>query len=541
MQSKKLLIGLVSSLLLTIPARGTAQEHQHPAGDPEKLGQVRFETSCEAAVRPAFTRAVAMLHSFWYEKAAAEFTAVAQIDPNCAIAYWGLAMTYNHPLWEQPNAVSLKAGAAALSKAKELGGKSARERDYGAALEAFYNDFETTDHVTRTLAYEAAMQQLSQRYTDDREASAFYALALLGSATALPPDKTYARQKKAGAILAPVFAKQPEHPGLAHYIIHSCDFPPLAALAIDAARRYATIAPDSPHALHMPSHIFTRLGLWDESIASNKNSAASAHKYGVTGDELHALDYLMYAYLQQGQNRQARQLLDAVPRMEGAPPQYFAGLYATAAMPVRYALERHRWAEAASLKMPANFFPGGRYAWAEAMFLFASALGAARSGNASPARAADQPLAALRETLKQARENYWAEQVEIQRREVAAWATHLEGRTDEALALLRSAADREDLLGKHPVTPGAPLPARELLGDLLLDAKQPAQALAEYEAVLQAAPNRLNSLYGAARAAELAQNPERAKKYYSALLQLCDQADGERAELDLARQFLARK
>src|SRR5271170_5048085 len=279
-------------------------QHEHPAGDPSKLGKVNFPVSCDVSVQAQFTSAVAMLHSFWYEKASETFAAVAEKDPTCGMAYWGIAMTYYHPIWEAPGPAELKAGAGAAEKAQSVGGKSQRERDYIAAIETFYKDSDKLDHRSRALAYEKAMEQLHARYPDDREAAVFYALALL--ATAPPTDKTYVNQRKAGSILEPIFVEQPEHPGVAHYIIHAYDYPPLADRALPAARRYAKIAPDSPHALHMPSHIFTRLGLWDESIDSNLASAASA------GNELHAKDYLIYAYLQEGQDTEAKNALTAV-------------------------------------------------------------------------------------------------------------------------------------------------------------------------------------------------------------------------------------
>src|SRR5271154_1294122 len=296
-------------------------QHEHPAGDPSKLGKVSFPVSCEPSVQPQFSSAVAMLHSFWYEKASDTFGAIAQKDPTCGMAYWGIAMTYYHQVWQAPGPADLEAGIAAIEKAKLAGAKTQRERDYIAAIETFYKDADQLDYRTRALAYEKAMEQQQARYPDDHEAAIFYALALL--ATAPPTDKTYVNQKKAGAILEPLFAEQPEHPGIAHYIIHAYDYPPLADRALNAARRYAQIAPDSPHALHMPSHIFTRLGLWQESIDSNLASAAAAKKNGLAGDEFHALDYLAYAYLQRGQDREARQILENLPKVDPQDAAYY--------------------------------------------------------------------------------------------------------------------------------------------------------------------------------------------------------------------------
>lgn len=530
-------VGISAVLAMAVAAAG--QQHQHPAGAPEKLGRVRFPISCAAGTPEAFERAVAMLHSFWYEKAAAAFAAIAEKDPACGMAYWGVAMTEYHPLWEMPGQDSLKRGSAAVEAAKSVGAKTRRERDYIAAIEVFYKDWDKLDHTTRALAYEEAMEQLQARYPDDREAAIFYALAV--RATAPPSDKTYANQKKAGAILEKIFVEQPAHPGVAHYIIHCYDYPSLAERALDAARRYSKIAADSPHALHMPSHIFTRLGFWQESIDSNLASAAAARKHGGTGDELHALDYLTYAYLQRAQDRQAKKVLDALASpLRRSDPAYLSGLYAMGAIPARYAVERHRWAEAAGLAVPTDLFPGGRYAWAEANIHFARALGAARTGRADAARNGIQRLASLRDTLTQTNEKYWAEQVEIQREIVAAWLALAGGKQEEALRQMRSAADHEDATDKHPVTPGVILPARELLGEMLLQAKQPAQALGEFEAVLRSAQDRFNALSGAARAAELSGNREKAKGFYAKLLAICGHADGDRPELRQAKALLAR-
>src|ERR1700731_4505513 len=373
------------------------EQHEHPAGEPEKLGKVNFPVSCDAAVQLQFNRAIAMLHSFWYEKANEEFAAVIKKDPACGMAYWGIAMTLYHPIWEAPGTGVLKQGSEAIAKAKSAAPKTERERDYISAIETFYKDSDKLDHQTRALAYEKAMEQLRARYPDDREAAVFYALALL--ATAPPADKTYVNQRKAGAILEPIFVEQPEHPGVTHYIIHAYDYPPLADRALQAARRYAKIAPDSPHALHMPSHIFTRLGLWDESIDSNLASVASAERNNAPGNELHAKDYLMYAYLQEGRDSEAKNALKAVLHGRSDDPQYMNWLYATGASPARYTVERHRWSEAAALPVPSNTFPRERYAWTEANLHFARALGASHLGDTEAARKDLQRLAAIREGL----------------------------------------------------------------------------------------------------------------------------------------------
>jgi len=516
-----------------------AAQHEHPAGDPGRLGKVNFPVSCDPSVQPQFSSAVAMLHSFWFEKASDTFAAVADKDPACGMAYWGIAMTHYHPIWEAPGPADLKAGMAALEKARSVGAKTQRERDYIAAIETFYRDAEKLDHRTRALAYEKAMDQLQARYPDDHEAAIFHALALL--ATAPPTDKTYVNQKKAGAILEPLFVEQPEHPGVAHYIIHAYDYPPLAERALDAARRYARIAPDSPHALHMPSHIFIRLGLWQESIDSNLASAASAQKNNAPGNELHAKDYLIYAYLQGAQDREAKKALEAPPPGRPDDPQYMNWLYATGTSPARYAVERHRWAEAAALPVPPNTFPRERYAWTEANLHFARALGASHIGNTEAARKDLQQLASIREILTQENNKYWADQVDIQRESAAAWIALAEGKREEALQQMRSAADHEDRTDKHNVTPGVILPARELLGEMLLEMKQPAQAMVEFEATLRTAPNRFNALAGAARAAKLSGDNEKARTYYAKLLAICDHADGDRSALQDARSLLAQR
>jgi hypothetical protein len=513
------------------------------AHDNEKLGSVHFPVSCALAVQGDFERAVALLHSFSYEEAVKAFTEITTKDTGCAMGYWGIAMSVYYPLWQPPSPTMLQKGAAALEKTRGLTA-TPREKDYIAAIETFYRDSDKLDHRTRALAYEKAMGLLFARYPDDREAAVFYALAL--DATAAPTDKTYANQLKAGAILEKVYADQPNHPGVAHYIIHSYDYPPLATRALAAARGYAKIAPSVPHAQHMPAHIFTRLGLWQESIDSNRASADAGKAYyarlgkdSVWDQTLHALDYVVYAYLQTGQDRRARTVLEELQAMQKAEPESFVAAYAYAAIPARVVLEQHRFGEAAALRPASTSFPWDRFAWVEAITAFSRAVGAARTGDAAQARAEIRKLEGYRAALISAKQTYWAEQVDTQQRAASAWAARAEGKNDEALALMRAAADLEDSTEKHPVTPAPVVPARELLAEMLLDLNQPALALVEFEASSGREPNRFNGLHGAARAAELSGNKDKARTLYTRLVALCDHADSERPELKHAKATLA--
>jgi tetratricopeptide (TPR) repeat protein len=523
-------------------------EEKHPpaASGAEKLGQVHFPISCGAETQIQFDRAVALLHSFWYDEAGKAFTALTESEPGCAMGYWGVAMSLYHPLWAPPSPTELEKGRAAVQKALLAKTQSDHEKDYIAAIAAFYKDSDKLDHRTRALAYEKAMEQVYLRYPKDSEAAVFYALSLNG--TALPTDKTYANQKKAAEILNKVLAQKPDHPGVAHYTIHSYDSPPLASLALPAARSYAKIAPSAPHALHMPSHIFTRLGLWEESIQSNLGSAAAAKDRiskaqpgAGSFEQLHAMDYLVYAYLQGAQDKKAKQILDEIGSMEKVDAENFAAAYALAAIPARYALERRSWPEAAALTVHPATFPWDRFRYAEAITHFARALGGARKGDLATAQQALEKLASIQKALVEAKDSYWADQVEIQRRAAAAWLAQAEGKKEEALNLMRSAADLEDTTEKHPVTPGSIRPAHELLAELLLEQGDPSQALREFEASLRAAPNRLNALYGAAQAALKSGDRVKAKTYYTQLVALSAHADTERREIQEANLFLAKK
>ena len=484
-----------------------------------------------------------MLHSFWYEEAEKAFRSIAAADPNCSMASWGVAMSLWHPLWPvTPDAESLKKGLAAVAQAETITGNTARERDYIAGIAAFYDNYDKTDHRTRALAYEKAMQQVAQRYANDREASIFYSLALL--ATAPPTDKTYANQRKAGEILEKVFAEQPNHPGVAHYIIHSYDNPVLAERALPAARSYAKIAPSVPHAQHMPSHIFVRLGLWQEAIASNLASAAAARDYeinshmqGVWDQRLHAMDYLVYSYLQTGQDGEARRVVEEASAITAVKPEGLIAEYALAAIPARFTVERQHLAGASFLSPRPNAGPA-----AEAIIWWARALGAARLGDVAAAQQDIAQIQVMKSRLDASPDpnaRYWAGQVEIQRREAVALLAHAQGQDEEALRLMRSAVEMEDATEKSPVTPGPVLPACELLADLLMETKQPALALTEFQASLKSAPNRFHPIYGAAQAAESANEPKLAKGYYAKVVEICSQCRPDDPSLQRAQQFLA--
>jgi hypothetical protein len=517
---------VVLASLLAGPA--LARQHEHGSGAHETLGTVNFATSCNSAAQPLFDRAVAWLHSFEFAHALEGFAATLKADSSCAMAEWGTALSR----WSNPFSAGLRAPAAlqqgrdAVARAKSIGPKSAREAGYVEAVSQLYADFETVGQRTRAIAYRDAMARLADANPADTEAAIFYALAI--AAAAAPTDKTYADLLKAGAILEKVIASQPDHPGLSHYIIHSYDVPALADRALDAARRYAKIAPSAPHALHMPSHTFTRVGSWQESIDTNIASGEAARRDGATAEELHTMDYRTYAYLQTAQDGAARAILDALPSVKarfdpeaiGSAAPGSAGVFALAAIPARYALERGAWAEAAALVPQPS-----RYLHADALTYFARAIGAARLGDAAATRAAIEALRTIADRLAEQKEAYWAQQAEIQRRSASAWLELVEGRTAEALAEMRAAAELEDGTEKSAVTPGPLAPARELVGEMLLQMQRPAAALTEFEATLKKEPNRFRALSGAARSAALAGNPQKARAYSETLLKICERAD----------------
>ncbi|HYK46960.1 MAG TPA: hypothetical protein VEV83_17405 [Parafilimonas sp.] len=537
---------------LFIGVQLVAQEdhaHMH-MGNAGELGKVNFPVSCDAKTQKQFEAAVAMLHSFWYDQSEKNFAEITKTDPQCGIAYWGIAMSLWHPLWQPPDNATLKKGWDIVETARSKGGKTELENELIAALELFYKDYDKAPALARTKAYEDAMKKIYEKYPDNTEVSAFYALSLLGTVQAMLPfvDKTYAKQKQAEQILEKIFTAQPSHPGASHYIIHSFDYPDLATLALPAARNYAKIAPASPHAQHMPSHIFTRLGLWDESIASNIASAQTAkdfvekNKPGCASyDQLHALDYLEYAYLQCGEDKKAQEVCDELKPMNKVDRDELAAAYAFAAVPTRFAIERSQWKLAADLELHPAGFSWNLYPQAEAIIHFGRAVGYARTGDIKSSDNEIQKIKSLYDTLVSRKMMYWAGQTKILETEGQAWNAFAQKKFDDALTKMKDAVNIEDSSEKHPVTPGAILPAHEQLGDLLLLLNKPADAFPEYETSLKSAPNRFNSLYGAARSAQLKGDKTSAAKYYIQLMSLTSHADTERPELKEARTFVAAK
>jgi len=519
---------LVVSLVL-LPSSGIAQTPE--AAGSEKLGKVSFPTSCDPKVQAQFERGVALLHSFSVQVGRKVFEDVLKADPSCAIAYWGIGVNrLLNPFGGQPPENVLLDGQAAVDKGKAIGAKTQRERDYIEAIGVLY-EHGMAPWRSRVLTYEKAMERLAQRYPDDPEASIFYALAL--NIAADLSDQTYAKQLKAAAVLELIFATQPDHPGVAHYLIHSYDYPPIAEKGLPAARRYASIAPAAAHALHMPSHIFTRVGAWQESIDTNRRAEQVARKTAGPSEILHPIDYQAYAHLQLAQDGEVKRIIERVGA-ETATDDRAAGVFAKAAISARYALERGDWRMAAQLQ------PGpSRYPYTEAITHFARALGAARANDAASARKDLEQLALLRDTLRDRKDNYWTEIVEIQRLGAQARVLFAEGKPEEARAMMREAAEREDKTEKSPVTPGPLAPARELLGEMLLLLNQPAQALKEFETSARREPNRFRGLAGAARAAEMAGDQDKAAAFYAKLMALAKNADSERQEVRQAKAFLA--
>jgi len=532
---------VVSLFIVTAFADDDHDAHHHEALTETQLGTVHFSISCAESAQKPFARGVALLHSFWYEEAEKEFVDIARSHPDCAMAHWGVAMSLWHQLWNEPDAkvIARGFGEAKIAEGLALAGKTTpREHLYIEAIYAFYSNSDKLDHAARAKAYSDAMKKVYESYPDDHEAAAFYALSLLASEP--HNDATFANRKEAAAVLERLFAIEPDHPGVAHYLIHSYDKPQLAELGLPAARRYAQIAPAAPHALHMPSHIFARVGLWQDDINSNLASIAATRKtaamgMGGEGHQFHAMDFLVYAYLQSGREVDAQKIIDEVKTMPPMHDMYGMGYdprtYGLSEFPAMYDLELRHWKEAAALT-PVEGANGSR-----AATYWARAIGAARSGNVAQAKLDLEQIEAVHKEMVGAKNTEFAEAAEQDYKEASAWVAHADGRDDEAAATLRALADKNDKLGDEPHA----IPAREMLADLLLETKHPQQALVEYQTDLKLNPNRFNGLYGAARAAEEAGQQGDANEYYALLLKTCEGGSSTRPELGRAKELLAQK
>jgi tetratricopeptide (TPR) repeat protein len=535
---------LLFTCLFAFTAIANDEGHHHEDLTVTQLGTVHFPVSCASSVQKPFERGVALLHSFWYEEAEKEFLQITRDDPHCAMAHWGVAMSLWHQLWNNPDAKVIARGQDEVHKAeKEKHETTARERAYIAAVAAFYGKSKKQDHDARAQAYSEAMKKVYESYPDDHEAAAFYALSLLASEP--HNDDTFANRKQAAAILERLFATEPDHPGVAHYLIHSYDKPQLAQLGLPAARRYAQIAPAAPHALHMPSHIFARVGLWQDDITSNLASVAATRKtaamhMGGEGHQFHAMNFLVYAYLQSGREADAASLIDEVKAMPPMKDMYGMGYdprtSALTAFSALYEIELRRWTDAAALRPESGAMRGD-----QAITYWARAIGAARSGNVGQAHKDILEIEKIHQELLAEKKRDFAEAVADDYQEASAWLAHAEGKDkdedDGAVASLRTLADKNDKLGNEPEG----IPAREMLADMLLDMKRPQQALAEYQTDLKLNPNRFNALYGAAHAAELAGKQDQATQYYAQLLKNCEGSSSERPELSRAKELLAKK
>ncbi len=531
---------LVFAAFLLFTSGAVADEgHHHEDLTQDQLGTVHFPVSCIPAVQKPFERGVALLHSFWYEEAEKEFEQIAKDDPHCAMAHWGIAMSIWHQLWNHPDAATIQRGQAEVKTAQSLHAKTGRERDYITAMDAFYRGNQR-DYLDRANTYSKAMEAAYHSYPEDREAAAFYALSLLAAEP--DNDTTFANRKQAAAILEKLFAVEPDHPGVAHYLIHSYDKPQLAELGIPAARRYATIAPAAPHALHMPSHIFARRGLWQDDIDSNLASIAATRKtaamhMGGEGHQFHAMDFLTYAYLQSGREADALRVINEVKAMPATKDNMYGMDFdprsdALVTFSARYALELHHWTDAASLTLVSGARDGDN-----SITYWARAIGSARAGDLAAARKDAAEIAAIHANLLKQKKTSTAEGVEQDHQEAVAWIAHAEGNDDEAIKILRAVAEKEEAEGDEPLA----IPAREMLADLMLEMKRPEQALTEYEADLKFNPNRFNGLYGAARSAEIAGKREKSNSYYAQLVKTCAGSTSDRPELSHAKELLAQK
>jgi len=547
---------LVSVLLVLRNAQSaTAPE----PGDLRGVGKVTFPITCAPDVQSDFARGVALLHSFFYEEARRVFTSVADRDPKCAMAQWGIAMTWWHPIWTPPTPDEMRAGKAAIEKAMSLEAGTDRERGFITALNTYYNTPDSSSAAAvgqschgpvgprdRVIAYEKAMRQLRDKHPDDFEVQTFYAFAVLSTGYATPNDTTLSKQLEAAGILEKLWKQNANHPGVVHYLIHAYDYPQFAQRGLTAAQLYDDIAPWVPHALHMPSHIFTRLGMWDESIAANQASAEASRAYAAMrhrdaseAEELHALDYMAYSYLQEAQDAEAKKIVDIAAKVKKTNPELeFSAAYALAAIPTRYAFERNDWGAAANLPIP-NVPHWSSFPFMEALIEYGHALGRAHTGDLDGARKAIARMQQLRDATKHPKFDYFKSHLDLQMQAASAWLAVAEGKKKEAIEMLRRAADSEDILGKHPVSPGAFVPIREQLGSLLLETGQPAEAQREFEAALKIYPGRYRGLYGAAQAAEQAGDNKDANRYYTKLAAQTSKAGGSRNELHHVREFLS--
>lgn len=510
----------------------------------QNFGEVSFALSCAPVVREKFELALALLHSFEYEEAEKVFVQVIDKDPDCAMAYWGVAMSNFHSLWLQSGTDYLEKGSKILEAAYSVS-NSQREKDYLDAISLFYQDWEIYDRRVRVDKFEQGMRHLYQKYNDDQEAAIFYALALTASAD--PSDKTYSNQIESGKILESIFFDKPNHPGIAHYIIHNYDYPELAHLALSTARRYAEIAPASAHAQHMPSHIFTRLGLWQESISSNMNSMSSALCYSEHIDpnahwdeELHGMDYLVYAYLQTGNNGKAVEQYNYLNTFKKVFPENFKVAYAAAAVPTRIALENKDWNAASNLQLPAIDIDWNNFPWEQSILRFGRAIGNIHLGDLDQTLIELSVMKDFHQRLNSTNDTYKANQVMIQIKTIEAWMALADNRPDESIMLMKEAVNMEQSTSKHPVTPGEVLPARELLGDLLMKLSKPKEALDAYETDLSIHPNRFNGIYGAGSAAAALSHHEQAIKYFRLLVELCKNSSSNRVELIAAKKYLSK-
>jgi hypothetical protein len=526
-------------------------------GDLRGTGKVDFAVTCTPAAQPEFNRGVALLHSFFYEEARRAFTSAAEQDPKCAMAQWGIAMTWWHPIWTPPRPDEMSAGKAAIDQAMKLQPKNERERGFIEALNIYYNTPDSSPALPtgqschgpvgprdRVVAYENAMRKLYDKYPNDFEVAAFYAFAVLSTGYATPTDATLSKQLESAAILEKLWKQNPNHPGVVHYLIHAYDYPQFAERALPAAKSYASIAPWVPHALHMPSHIFTRLGMWNEAIDSNRASAEASRAYAklrnrdaTEAEELHALDYMAYSYLQEAQDGKAKEIVDLAAKVRKTNPELeFSGAYALAAIPTRYVFERNDWEAAAQLKIP-DIPHWQSFPFMEALIEYGHALGRARTGDLAGARNAIARMQQLRDATKDAKFDYFKRHLDLQMQSASAWIAHREGKNDEASEILRKAADAEDVLGKHPVSPGAFIPIREQLGTLFLELKRPKDAQLAFEAALKIYPKRFRALYGAAQAADLNADKEKARAYYTQLAAQTANADASREEVKRIRAY----